>query len=319
MADQGGLRGVLPYDASSSVLEIVGAVDPSVVSIAQFRDGNTAGFFQALAESDVLLHVLEPVTAEVMDQARRLRLVHKIGVGLDAVDLDYAKRRGIAVCNMPGTNTPAVAEFALTLMLSCLRRIVPFSNDVSRGGGWPARNENLGRLGEIAGRTVGLVGYGAVAQRLSKILAAMGAKVVAYDPFLSSADVPLLDLDSLVEQSDIISLHVPLTSETANLFNKVRLGRIKRGSILVNTARGPLVDELALEEKLRAGDVAAAGLDVAVEEPPRPDHPLRSLENVVMTPHLAWLTDETWRRSVDVIVENCRRLKAGSPLLHRVA
>jgi phosphoglycerate dehydrogenase-like enzyme len=247
-----------------------------------------------------------------------LRLIHKIGIGLDAIDLDYAKQRGIAVCNMPGTNTSAVAEFALTLMLACLRRILPITCDVGTGGGWPARPEILGGLGEISGRTIGLVGYGAVAQRLSKTLSAMGANIVAYDPFLSSADIPLLELDSLLERSDIVSLHIPLTRETTNLFDKRRLGRMKRGSILINTARGPLVDEVALEEKLRLGDIAAAGLDVATEEPPRSGHPLRNLENVVMTPHLAWLTDETWRRSVVLIVENCRRLNAGSPLLHRV-
>jgi phosphoglycerate dehydrogenase-like enzyme len=146
----------------------------------------------------------------------------------------------------------------------------------------------------------------------------MGANVIAYDPFVSSADIPLLDLDPLLERSDIVSLHIPLTGETTNLFDKSRLGRMKRGSILINTARGPLVDEIALEEKLRLGHIAAAGLDVAVEEPPSSEHPLRNLENVVMTPHVAWLTDETWRRSIALIVENCRRLNAGSPLLHRV-
>ena len=319
MTETHSLRAVMPYDAPSSVMEIIDRADRSVISISQFREGNTVEFMQALAESEVLLHVLEPVSVDVMHHASRLRLVHKIGVGLDAIDLDYAKQRGIAVCNMPGTNTPAVAELALTLMLACLRRIVPITNAVSQGGGWPARIETLGRLGEIAGRTVGLVGYGAVAQHLAKALLAMGAKVVAYDPFVSSANIPLLELDTLVERSDIISLHIPLTRETTNLFNRSRLSRMKRGSILINTARGPLIDEFALEEELRVGAIAAAGLDVTAVEPPSSEHPLRSLENVVMTPHVAWLTDETWTRSIAVIVENCRRLKAGFPLLHRVA
>jgi phosphoglycerate dehydrogenase-like enzyme len=318
MIETAGFKGVLSYDASSSVMEIVDNVDRSIIWISQFREGTSPEFLQALTESEVLLHVLEPVTADVIRRASRLRLIHKIGVGLDAIDLAYAKQRGIAVCNMPGTNTSAVAEFALTLMLVCLRRVMPISNDVGKGSGWPARAETLGRLGEISGRTIGLVGYGAVAQRLSKTLAAMGANVIAYDPFVSSADIPLLDLDPLLERSDIVSLHIPLTGETTNLFDKSRLGRMKRGSILINTARGPLVDEIALEEKLRLGHIAAAGLDVAVEEPPSSEHPLRNLENVVMTPHVAWLTDETWRRSIALIVENCRRLYAGSPLLHRV-
>ena len=317
MAGKAALKGILPYGVSPSVMRIIEEADRSVISISQFCEGSTDEFFQALAEAEVLLHVLEPVTSDLMRQAARLRLVHKIGVGLDAIDLDYAKERGIAVCNMPGTNTPAVAELALALMLACLRRIVPIANEVSGGKGWPARVGLLGELGEVGGRTVGLVGYGAVAQRLSKALIALGARVVAYDPFVGSADVPLLELDALVEQADIVSLHIPLTKETMSLFDKSRLDRMKRGSILINTARGPLVDERALEAKLRAGDILAAGLDVTVDEPPRAEHPLRKLENVVLTPHIAWLTDETWRRSMSVIVENCRRLVSGEPLLHR--
>lgn len=315
---EGALKGVLHYDASPSVMKIVEDADRSVISISRIGEVETGESRRALADADVLLHVLEPVTSDVMRRAGRLRLVHKIGVGLDAIDLNHARRHGIAVCNLPGTNAPAVAELALALMLTCLRRIVPIASQVAHGGGWPARTALLDGLGEMEGRVVGLVGYGAVARRLAKALAAMGAKVVAHDPLVASADIPLLELDALVAQSDIVSLHIPLTGETTSLFDARRLDRMKRGSILINTARGPLVDERALERKLRAGDILAAGLDVTVDEPPAADHPLRKLENVVMMPHIAWLTDETWRRSMSVIVENCRRLSSGDPLLHRV-
>jgi phosphoglycerate dehydrogenase-like enzyme len=253
-----------------------------------------------------------------MTGAPRLRLVQKIGIGVDAIDLKHAKANGIAVCNMPGTNTAAVAELALALMLACLRRIVPIATDMRAGRGWPPRAALLDGAGEIGGRCVGLVGYGAVPRKLAPALSALGARVIAHDPMASAADVPLVPLNDLLAQADVVSLHVPLTPQTRLLLNRERIGTMKRGAIVINTARGPLIDELALADALRDGHIAAAGLDVFAEEPVPGDHPLLAFENVVASPHVAWLTDGTWRRSVGVIVENCRRLAAGAPLLHRV-
>ncbi len=312
------MKAVLPYDASPAVRAIVDSVDRAVVDIVRLDEADQAGMARELPSAEVLLHVLAPVTAEIMKAAPRLRLVHKIGIGVDAVDLAHAQASGIAVCNMPGTNTAAVAELALGLMLACLRRIVPIANDLRAGRGWPARPELLDGAGEIGQRCVGLVGYGAVARRLAGVLRALGSEVIACDPFVTAADVELVGLDGLLARADVVSLHVPLTAQTRRLLDRDRIGRMKRGAVVVNTARGALIDEAALAEALACGHVAAAGLDVFADEPPRVDHPLIASDRVVALPHVAWLSDGTWRRSVGVIVENCRRLAAGEPLLHRV-
>jgi phosphoglycerate dehydrogenase-like enzyme len=312
------MKAVLPYDASPSICAIIETADPARVEIVRLDESDRAGFLREIRTADVLLHVLAPVTAEVMSSAPSLRLVHKIGIGVDAIDLVHAKANGIAVCNMPGTNTAAVAELALGLMLACLRRIVPIASDMRNGNGWPARPELLDGAGEIGERCVGLVGYGAVARRLAAVLKSLGAHVIAYDLNLADADVELVPLDRLLAQADIVSLHVPLTPQTRLLLDADRLAAMRRGAVIVNTARGPLIDEKALARALKSRHIAAAGLDVFTDEPPSPDNPLLASPYVVATPHTAWLTDGTWRRSIDVIVENCRRLAAAEPLLHRV-
>jgi phosphoglycerate dehydrogenase-like enzyme len=312
------VKAVLPYDASPHIRAIINSADRSVVEILQLHEGDAQGFARASHDADVLLHVLAPVTPAVMKNAPRLRLVQKIGIGVDAIDLDHARAHGIAVCNMPGTNTAAVAELALALMLACLRRIVPIASDMRAGRGWPARADLLDGAGEIGERLVGLVGYGAVSRRLATALRALGARIVACDPNVRDADVPLVSLETLIADADIVSLHVPLTPQTRMLLDRTRIGQMKRGAILVNTARGALIDEAALGDALRNGQISAAGLDVLAQEPADPGHPLLTLDNVVATPHVAWLTDGTWRRSVAVIVENCRRLQSGAPLLHRI-
>jgi phosphoglycerate dehydrogenase-like enzyme len=312
------LKAVLPYDAPPSIRDIIAATDRSVVEIVRLDEGDRGGLARELVAADVLLHVLAPVNAALMQGAPKLRLVHKIGIGVDAIDLARAKARGIAVCNMPGTNTAAVAELALGLMLTCLRRIVPIANDTRAGTGWPARPELLDGAGEIGQRCVGLIGYGAVGRRLAAILRALGATVIAHDPMVTAGDVEMVTLDELLARADIVSLHVPLTDATRALLNAERIARMKAGAIVINAARGPLIDEAALADALARRHIAAAGLDVMADEPPRPDNPLLASPHVVATPHIAWLTDGTWRRSIAVIVENCRRLSAGEPLLHRV-
>ena len=252
--------------------------------------------------------MLKPVTAEVIAAAPKLKLIQKIGSGVNTIDIEAAKKRGIAVCNLPGTNSRAVAEMALLLMLACLRRLPQLSAAV-HAGRWPDAWKLQDNFGELGGRTVGLLGYGAVPKVLIPMLEAMGAKVQHWS---RSAG----DLATVLETSDIVSLHLPLTPQTERLVDPRRM---KRGAILVNTARGALVDEPALIEALRSGHLAAAGLDVFREEPLPPQHPLLALPNVVCAPHLAWLTQETLERSISAALQNVERLRKGEPLLHRVA
>ena len=269
---------------------------------------------------EALWHLLEPVTAEDVSAAPRLRLIQKIGVGVNTIDLEAARRRGVAVCNMPGTNTQAVAEMTLLLMLGALRHVSRLDAATRAGRGWGLPADLQDRCGELRGRTVGLVGYGAVPRRLAPVLQALGARVL----FASRSGKPdavgeRRPLGELLTESDVVSLHVPLTPETERLIDRDAIARMKPGAVIVNTARGGLIDEAALVAALRAGRVAAAGLDVFETEPTPAGSALLALDNVVCTPHRAWLTRETLERSIAVAVENCRRLASGEDLLHRVA
>ena len=264
---------------------------------------------QLLPHAEVLWHVLKPVSAEQIGRAKKLRLIQKIGSGVNTIDLEAAKRRGIAVCNLPGTNSRAVAEMALLLMLACLRRLPQLHDSVKRSD-WKSAWELQDRFGELGGRTVGLVGYGAVAQLLEPMLQAMGAKVHHWSRSKKS-----MELAELIATSDIVSLHVPLSPETEGIIDPAKM---KAGAILVNTARGALVSEARLVEALQAGHLAAAGLDVFSAEPLPKDHPLLSLPNVVCAPHLGWLTGETLERSLTAAMDNVRRLERGEKMRHRV-
>jgi len=271
-------------------------------------ESDTAAFERLLPEMEVLWHVLKPVTAEIIARAPKLRLIQKIGSGVNTIDVEAAKKRGIAVCNLPGTNSRAVAEMTLLLMLACLRRLPQLQTAMTTG--WSDAWRLQDHLGEIGGRTVGLVGYGEVPKLLQPMLEALGAKVLYWSRSRKNAE-----LHELVSRADIVSLHLPLTPDTQGLIDPRRM---KRSAILVNTARGALVNEDFLLEALKTGHLAAAGLDVFSQEPLRADHPLLSLSNVICAPHLAWLTGETLQRSIAAARENVERLRKGTPLLHRV-
>jgi phosphoglycerate dehydrogenase-like enzyme len=272
-----------------------------------------------LPEADVIWHALRYLGADDMALGPKLRLIQKIGVGVNTIDLEAARARGIAVCNMPGSNAQAVAEMTLLLMLACLRRLPLLDRAVREGGGWHLDSAVRDTFGELSGRTVGLVGFGGIPRVLAPALAALGVEVI-YTATAPKADAGarFVPLDELLHESDIVSLHVPLTEATAGMIGVAQIGQMKRGAILINTARGGLVDQAALVAALRLGQLSAAGLDVFAEEPIAADAPLLALDNVVLTPHLGWLSRGTLIRSLAIAAENCRRLAAGEPLLHRV-
>ena len=289
------------------------------LSVAVISEAADAAFDALLPDATAILHVLKPIAAEVFARAPRLKLVQKVGVGVNTIDLEAARRHGVAVCNMPGTNTAAVTEMALALMLAALRRLPQFDRGARTAAGWALPPGSEASLGEIGGRTVGLVGAGAVPRRLAPILAAMGAEVI-YWSRAARAEMTAehVGFDALLARADILSLHLPLTAETERLLGPDAFARMRPGVILVNTARGGLVDEAALIAALDAKRVAVAALDVLAVEPPGDDHPLLAREDVIATPHVAWLTAETWERSLGVARENVLRALAGMPLLHRV-
>jgi phosphoglycerate dehydrogenase-like enzyme len=285
--------------------------------IAVCREDDAETLNRLLPDCEVLWHVLQPCTAGMIAAAPRLRLIQKIGVGVNTIDLEAAKQRGIPVCNLPGTNARAVAELTLGLMLSVLRRIPAFDRGL-RAGTWtdPALQDGISELG---GRAAGLIGFGAIPKILAPVLAAMGCSVLyfARNP-VAGAIAAYRPLDRLLAEADIVSLHLPLTPETSRIIDAAALARMKPGAILINTARGGLVDQPALIRALKSGRLAGAGLDVFETEPVAADDPLLALPNVVATPHIGWLTTGTFDRSFALAAENCRRAVAGEPLLHRV-
>jgi phosphoglycerate dehydrogenase-like enzyme len=308
------MRVVLDHEFGAAFRARLAALNELEVVVAP-----APGTLSALADAQALWHVLTPVTEAMIEAAPRLRLIQKVGVGVNTIALDAAAARGIAVCNMPGTNTQAVIETTLLLMLSALRR-APVLDRATRAGLWADIPEAaLDRASEIAGRVVGLVGFGAVAAGLAPVLQALGAEVIAWNRTPKAAPgIAFHTLDDVLARADIVSLHVPQTPETTGLLSARRIAAMKPGAVLVNTARGGLVDEAALVDALRSGHLSAAGLDVFAAEPVAPDHPLLRLPNVALMPHVAWRTTQTLERSLAVAADNTRRLMQGAPLLHRV-
>lgn len=314
------LRAVFHYAASAGIADRLAKAEGDWLSIQACDEGDDERLFHLMADADVLWHVLKPATAEIIAAAPKPRLIQKIGVGVNTIDLDAARARDIAVCNMPGTNSQAVAEATVMLMLSALRRAAVFHDATRRGMGWRMDPAIFDRIGEVAGRTVGLVGYGEVGRRVAPVLAAMGARVL-YTATSPKADAVAewQDLPGLLAESDVLSLHLPLTPETENMLDAAAFQAMKPGAVLINTARGGLVDQGALYGALRDGTLLAAGLDVFAAEPIAENEPPLALDNVALMPHVAWLTPETFARSIDIAVQNSRRLIDGGAFLHRVA
>jgi len=233
------------------------------------------------------------VNAKLLEKASRLKVVGRAGVGVDNVDLEAATRRGVVVMNTPGGSSVTVAELALAHVLA-LSRHVPAATASVKAGKWE-KKKFQGH--ELAGKVLGVVGIGAIGGALVERAVAMHMRVVAYDPFISpeaaaKLGAELVDLDTLWTTADVVSLHVPLTEQTRNLVNASTLARMKKGALLVNCARGGIVDEKALADALTSGHLGGAALDVFEKEPPPPDHPLFAVESFVCTPHLGASTEE---------------------------
>lgn len=293
-----------------------------------------AAFHRELPLAEVIWHVLRPLSSADLRAGTRLRLVQKLGSGVNTIDVAAATARGIAVANMPGANAASVAEGAVGLMLAALRRMPVLDRAVRAGTGWPT-DPTLGEtVRDIGGCTVGLVGYGNVAKRVAAIVTAMSTDPNdppdRRTPDRGTPDRPRggvlhtstgddgqpgwRPLPELLADSDIVSLHLPLTDATRGLLNRDMLALMRPGAVLVNTARGEIVEEAALVDALRSGRLSAAGLDVFAREPVAEDNPLLRLDNVVLSPHVSWYTVDTMARYLAAAVANCRRLRDGSAL-----
>lgn len=309
------LRVLAHFVPGQKALDFV-APESDWLDIRYCAEDDDVTFYRELAEAEVIWHVLRPISRDDLDKARRCLLVHKMGAGVNTIDVDAATGLGIAVANMPGANAPSVAEGTVLLMLATLRRLTELDRATRAGRGWPS-DPSLGEtVRDIGGCTVGLVGYGNIAKRVERIVLAMGTppERVLHTSTRDDGESQWRALPDLLAESDIVSLHLPLTNRTADLLDRAALGRMKSDAVLVNTSRGAVVDEEALVDALRAGRLAGAGLDVFATEPVAAGNLLLELDNVVLTPHVTWYTADTMRRYLEHAVDNCRRLRDGRDL-----
>ncbi|MFJ3055307.1 hydroxyacid dehydrogenase [Herbaspirillum sp. NPDC087042] len=232
------------------------------------------------------------VSARVMDANPGLRVISKHGTGIDTIDSQAAQARGIAVKAAAGANAPAVAEHTWALVMACAKNVVGLDARMRQGHWDKSTHKSL----ELQGRTIGLVGFGAIGRRVAATAVSLGMQVLAYDPFAKEAPagVQLADLETLFERADVLSLHCPLTAENRHMINAASLARMKDGAILVNTARGGLIDEQALIAALASGKLRAAGLDSFEKEPFAAPHPLQNVANVILSPHIGGVTEDAY-------------------------
>jgi D-3-phosphoglycerate dehydrogenase len=284
-------------------LERLRAAGCEVIPNQLGRAYREAELFDALDGVSCIVTGTDELTRAAIDRAGSLRVIAKHGVGVENIDVDAAHERGIVVLATPGAMSEAVAELAFALMLALARSIVAADLE-TRAGGWRLLPGH-----ELRGKTLGLVGFGRIAQEVAVRAKAFGMTVVAHDPFgdtglAAEHGVELLSLDALLERADVISLHAALPAGGGPLIGSRELSLLRPSATLVNTARGALVDESALAEALAGGRLAGAALDVFVEEPPI-GSPLLGLENVVLTPHLGGQTTEALQRMGEQTVANC--------------
>lgn len=251
---------------------------------------------------------IEPVTSRVLAAAENLRVISVHGTGTEHVDVEEAKRRGIVVTNTPGTNAVSVAEFTVGLILATARHICQAYCRV-RKGGWEERSLGCFMGTELYGKCVGIIGTGMIGQAVMRRLAGFDVRFLLYDKIktqslLNTYPAEYVELDRLLEESDIVTIHVPLTRETHHLIDAEALSKLKSTAILINTSRGGVVDEDALIEALSNGRLAGAGLDVLALEPPIPTNPLLHLDNVVVTPHIGGGTMEAVERTDVMCAKN---------------
>lgn len=246
------------------------------------------------------------VSKKIIDLAPNLKIISRVGAGVDNIDVEYAERKGIKVVNVRGGNAQSVAEHAIALML-CIAKGIIWYDKQTRIGNWEARNSY--RAQELHGKTLGVIGLGAIGRRVAEFARPIGMSVIAYDPFVDETQIPdfverVFALKDLLVKSDFVSIHVPLTEATRNMIGKEELEIMKPTSFLINLSRGSVVDEEALYKALVEGKIAGAALDVFEKEPPDCNNPIFSLENVVVTPHMAGLTKESSERVAILAVKN---------------
>jgi phosphoglycerate dehydrogenase-like enzyme len=300
---------------SEAVMEIARSLTPPGFDVA-IADFGTPEFYQAAADAEFYLGLARQMGGEFFRAAPKLKLVQLLSAGYDRVDVEAARKAGVPVANNGGANAIAVAEHTMLLMLAVLKRLVRLHNDVVAGK-WRAPETASQRIYELAGKTLGIVGLGNIGRKVARRAAAFDMRVRYYDIARLSEDqedalgVRFVLFEELLRTADVVTLHVPLDDSTRHMLSDREFAMMKPTAILVNTCRGPVVDEPALHRALTGGQIAGAGLDVMVEEPSPPKHPLFELPNVTLTPHSAGPTWENWAARFRNGFDNIERVAAG--------
>lgn len=270
-----------------------------------------------IRDADILLCNKTQIGKREMDAAKNLRYIGIFATGYNNVDTAYAKQKGITVCNAPGYSTEAVAQHAFSLLLQVMNRTADYNRIVAQGD-WkqsPSFTMFPFPLYELSGKTLGIVGYGAIGRRVADIAKAFRMHILVHNRSqIHDETVAQVPLDTLLRESDVVSLHCPLNSDSENMMNAEAFEKMKQGAVLINTARGPLVDEYALRDALVSGKLMAAGIDVLCKEPMAQDCPLFGIPNCYITPHVAWAGLETRIRLVSVVEENLKAFLSGNPI-----
>ena len=274
---------------------------------------------ERLHDADMILINKTPITTQVLDQCPNLKLICVLATGYNVVDCEAAKARGIPVCNVPDYSTSAVSQFTFSLLLE-LCNAVGHHAEAVRDGAWCRCPDfcfwDTPQV-ELAGKTIGIIGFGRIGRAVGRIARAFGMEVLAYNRSRcpeGEAIGTYVDLDTLLSKSDVISLHCPLTPETQGMIDSAALAKMKDGAILLNTARGPLIDEGAVADALRSGKLRGAGVDVVACEPIPESSPLLTAPNCLITPHMAWAPLESRKRIIDCTVRSIEGFLAGTPV-----
>lgn len=279
------------------------------------QDSSAETRLEKIAQADFILAYPGNPSTEELYAAKQLKLFQILSAGYEWLDLDLFQKLGLPIANNGGANAPTVAEHAILLILAVFKKL-PLHHNALHEGKWLGLQETL-NMREFRGKTLGLVGFGRIGQEVARLAKGFQTTIRYYDTIRAATAVEqevgaqLLALDALLEQSDVVSIHTPLTDKTKGIINARTLGLMKSSAILINTSRGPVIDEPALIEALQNNQIAGAGLDVFTTEPLETDSPLLSLDNVVLTSHIAGVTLDTWSRRIAFGFANIARVAAG--------
>lgn len=270
---------------------------------------------EVMRESGAIIVNKVEITEDVLEACPAVEYIGTCSTGYNNVDIDACRERGITVCNVPGYSTAAVCQHVFALLLSFESKTYKYIPSVAKGD-WkksPTFCYNTWPTTEIAGKTFGVVGYGAIGSRVAKVAEAFGMSVIVYDVFAKNCPYEQVSLEDLLKRSDYVTLHCPLTKDNQRFINEDTLSLMKKSALLINTARGPLVDDRALAAALKSGKIRGYCADTLTKEPPSDGNPIIGLENSLITPHIAWCPKETRQRLVEIVAANFKAYEEGHP------